>query len=92
MRLLVSEQVHPIGNPGRARADMGGKPGMCPPPSPRLAPLYRRLATTVAHVYYTSVFVITATAGGSLLCTLESRAIMPVANMIWVLYTWDGLI
>lgn len=41
--------VHPIGNPGRARADMGGFPGKCPPPSPRLAPMYRRLASVVAR-------------------------------------------
>ncbi|EKX42927.1 hypothetical protein GUITHDRAFT_110976 [Guillardia theta CCMP2712] len=35
--------VHPIGNPGRAEAEAGGIPNRCPPPSPRLASLYRSL-------------------------------------------------
>jgi hypothetical protein len=35
--------VHPIGNPGAARSDAGGIPFRCPPPSPRLGRLYRRV-------------------------------------------------
>ena len=45
----------------------------------------------LVSVYYTSVVVIRAAAGGSLLCALESLGIMIMAHMIWVLYKWDGL-
>eukprot|EP00287_Rhodomonas_sp_CCMP768_P015934 CAMPEP_0196759894 /NCGR_PEP_ID=MMETSP1091-20130531/104935_1 /TAXON_ID=302021 /ORGANISM="Rhodomonas sp., Strain CCMP768" /LENGTH=344 /DNA_ID=CAMNT_0042108755 /DNA_START=236 /DNA_END=1270 /DNA_ORIENTATION=- len=44
---LPALTVHPIGNPGRSDAQAGGKPGLCVPPSPRIAPLYRRLHSAV---------------------------------------------
>lgn len=48
--------IHPIGNPGQplppaddttARAEHGGIPGKCVPPSPRMASLYRQLLAAV---------------------------------------------
>ena len=41
--------------------------------------------------YYSSVAVVRAADGGSLLCAIEFFAAMTAAHTTWVLYKWDGL-
>lgn len=44
------------GNPGNLDPKYGGKAGKCPPPSPRIAPLYRRLVSATAQSELASEF------------------------------------
>lgn len=61
--------IHPIGNPGQElpadgassaeRAEHGGIPGKCVPPSPRMAPLFRLLWSAVREAGLSEEFEVT---------------------------------
>lgn len=81
--------IHPIGNPGQPvpadgadsaeRAEHGGIPGLCVPPSPRMAPLFRLLYGAVRDAGLAAEFEVTLEAthhgpwqsGGTPCCFVE---------------------